>query len=651
MTSPRPETLNRLTDIVFDKVMRTLRTPDKTAPLYELLSEMMTRLDNELDLPLRISATVPESTKLLIRSNRVTSGDGGERSLPPDATDFNVYPDTTIDLDTGVIIGGTVKRNGLTFSLPNVTVGQYVRLGLSYVDASNIVDTAFSSASVSLSGLTAVGTLLDTLEGTKIGYIDLESDGVSSFKTPGAVSGFIYNTVSGVSYIHRFISGGGGSGTGDASTIRTGLENQLQESTYQLLTAVDFAIDRTDYVSGTSTGTYSSGSFDFAVSGQNYVSVNMFDSAEFLADPAIPNVVDLTVFWDLAALDTAAVYEVSRNGGANYQTISMLRNGLGTNAYSGRLEFATEADTSIGSNSAAQTSGYELNATTQLQSQSSFTLAVAGVLRNVDLLSVVKTGSPTGSYFVDICLDSAGAPGNVISSSAAQAVSGVVSGTVTVDVSDVALKASTTYWVLVRTDAVYKSIFSTGVTSLTMSLNGSGLRRDFKGYPLDLRVRIASSAASKSILGLGIFYLSEIGKIVGGSMREDTKSFLTTANTFSFALNFLPDAQLLRVYHVETGQVYTFPAFTLSGATVNFPTGTFYSVVSETVTLKFVQIEGTSFDTSDRNGSLLASNFLGSTDASIDRSASGRGIFLRRPDGVLREIVIQNDDSLAIYSV
>ena len=75
MTSPRPETLNRLTDIVFDKVMRTLRTPDKTAPLYELLSEMMTRLDNELDLPLRISATVPESTKLLIRSNRVTSGD------------------------------------------------------------------------------------------------------------------------------------------------------------------------------------------------------------------------------------------------------------------------------------------------------------------------------------------------------------------------------------------------------------------------------------------------------------------------------------------------------------------------------------------------------------------------------------------------
>jgi hypothetical protein len=60
---------------------------------------------------------------------------------------------------------------------------------------------------------------------------------------------------------------------------------------------------------------------------------------------------------------------------------------------------------------------------------------------------------------------------------------------------------------------------------------------------------------------------------------------------------------------------------------------------------------GNSFDNSDRNAAILAANNLGSTDPSIDHSQNGRGIYLRRPDGTLREITIDNSDNIAVYSV
>ena len=40
---------------------------------------------------------------------------------------------------------------------------------------------------------------------------------------------------------------------------------------------------------------------------------------------------------------------------------------------------------------------------------------------------------------------------------------------------------------------------------------------------------------------------------------------------------------------------------------------------------------------------------MGSTDPTIDRSSPGKGIYLRRPDGTLREITIDNNDDIALY--
>lgn len=53
----------------------------------------------------------------------------------------------------------------------------------------------------------------------------------------------------------------------------------------------------------------------------------------------------------------------------------------------------------------------------------------------------------------------------------------------------------------------------------------------------------------------------------------------------------------------------------------------------------------------DRTTELVNGNFMGSTDSALDKSQAGRGIFLRRPDGTLREITIDNNDQIAVYSV
>jgi hypothetical protein len=152
--------------------------------------------------------------------------------------------------------------------------------------------------------------------------------------------------------------------------------------------------------------------------------------------------------------------------------------------------------------------------------------------------------------------------------------------------------------------------------------------------------------------GYGVLYGRQ-QQVTTGIKNREVQTFDGTVNNYNeFTLsNFLPDPDLLKVYHVETGQVYVknTNSFYLDGHKVVFPANTFNGLA--TVTLVFDQPEGAAFDNSEQNAALLAANFLGSTNAAIDRSQAGRGIFIRRPDGTLRELTIDNSDQIAIYSV
>ena len=96
--------------------------------------------------------------------------------------------------------------------------------------------------------------------------------------------------------------------------------------------------------------------------------------------------------------------------------------------------------------------------------------------------------------------------------------------------------------------------------------------------------------------------------------------------------------------------MYKYPAFNIDGHNITFASGTFLTP-NETIVLIFDQSEGSGFDNADANANLLATNHLGSTDGAVDKSVVGRGIFLRRPDGTLREICIDDFDNIVVYSV
>lgn len=605
--------------------------PGATNTVPVELDNVLNALNSEVTplLELKPSATpnLVVSVGALSATNPET---GAKRVIPPISNLLPVFTGGTITFPSAS--GGSATPSAGTAIVITISVGNFLKVGISLTAAGNLV--LQSGAQGATEALATAPALVPN--SFAIGYVVLQN-----------VAGTIQPITA--ARIYQYVGGGaGGSGSGNASTIRTALEDTLQDSIFELVTPIDFAIDGASFVGGSSTGAYSlvTGNFEMG-SGQTFYSTNLFDPSEFYTAPTIPRTMDLVVYWAPGFVDTAAAYAVSRDG-TNYQNITMTRIGNGTNAYQGSITFSDETViTFMSSNDAAQTTQFELNASSQLVLSSAAVVVSPGIVRDVRLLDLVKTGSPQGTLIVDLCLDNAGSPGAVISTGYL-AMSSVVSGaTTTVDIADVAIAAGT-YHVVVKTDAAYKASFVTNATSLKLSQNGTGLRRNVVGINFLLSVRVTSSAANKALAGLGIFYKEE-SRINGGTKKVDAKVFTDSSIPATFELSFIPDVDLLKVYHVETGQVYRSPAFSVQGTTITFPTGTFTGAGSS-ITLIFDQIEGSSFDNSDQNAALLTANRLGSTNGAIDRSVAGRGILLRKPNTVFGEITLDNNNNLGIYN-
>lgn len=324
-----------------------------------------------------------------------------------------------------------------------------------------------------------------------------------------------------------------------------------------------------------------------------------------------------------------------------------------------------------------------LDATAHQRLSQAFTLSATNVIKRITL-DMNKLGATTaGNLFVQLVRDSAGTPStqlaDIIAESGPTSIAGLSTGdiTVTVAMPTTALGAGT-YHIVLRTDAQYQTDatvgFSTGVRELRWRGDTGGgtpgrrfngtvwsalatpmqFRYAATGRSLNLRLRVTSSAGSKLLEAFTAMYDKEVLGVSGGVKALQTFKFFAVANnTSSFAITaFVPEPDLVNVYHVERGKVYRYGAFSLQGNTLVFPTNFFFNNgVEEPVTLVFEQLSGGSFDNSDQNGKLLANNFLGSADSTLDRSQPGRGIFLRRPDGTLREVALNNFDELEVYSV
>jgi hypothetical protein len=390
-------------------------------------------------------------------------------------------------------------------------------------------------------------------------------------------------------------------------------------------------------------------------------------------------------------LDTLAVlgfkYEVSRDGGTNWFTVPMSRVGT-TEAFRGPFTWDnTTANTESTQQSLATQTGTVITRTLaasssdqQLSQSFVVTSGQTWVIKKV-ILNVTKTGTPGGNIYVSLVKNATGnIPSLVLSDMLGQSnavvASGLTTGANTITMPTTVLTPGT-YHVVVSSDAAYKATGSFGSNNIALqeassltgesSYNGTvwstvaarGLIYTLQGRSLDLRVRISSPTSGtftypSGLDGYGIFYnLQDVG-IVGQSKKNQKFVFNSvTDNLSSFALTaFNPDPDLLTCWYIEGGQGFKVPAFNLNGNTAVFPANTFNNGgVSATMTLVFEQNNGGGYDNSDMNANLLAQNFLGSEATTFDRSVGGRGIKLRKPNGTLVELSVDNSNNIVISSL
>ena len=339
------------------------------------------------------------------------------------------------------------------------------------------------------------------------------------------------------------------------------------------------------------------------------------------------------------------------------------------------IDLQTIVGTSLSSHTANDTSITVNNTNVKAVSQP-FTLSETDVINSVDLF-FSHIGGVAGGFTVSIKSDNAGDPGTTTYASRILNTSDIPrtdqerNALIKVDLGPVVLTAGT-YHLVLESDAAYQADYvastkeirlksDTAGTPVAKTFDGttwsaatSQLYYDIRGRKLDLRLKVTSTEANKALEGFGVFYDPESGAIISDTVKIQKFVFKAVADNLNeFTLtNFTPHPDFLKVYYVEAGQVFKYGAFTLQGTKVVFPANTFNNGgVETTVTLIMMEESAGVVDNSDNNALLLAANHLGSTDTTLDKSVAGRGIFLRRPDGTLREISIDNTDNIIISPV
>jgi len=182
---------------------------------------IISSFDKSFNIPLRLSATSPTPDAVLnIESNQVEMGNESLKSTSPIDDQINVFSATTINFQTGATTGGTVTVEGAAWALPSCTVGQYRRMVIKYQSADNALDTKFSPEAATLGLIENPGTTFAGIDGSPVGYINLECTNVAGqYKTPASATDIIENKVGSDNHVFNFGSGSGG-GSGEVADFK-----------------------------------------------------------------------------------------------------------------------------------------------------------------------------------------------------------------------------------------------------------------------------------------------------------------------------------------------------------------------------------------------------------------------------------------------
>lgn len=330
--------------------------------------------------------------------------------------------------------------------------------------------------------------------------------------------------------------------------LEVALRDQLDKVNFNYLTSNIFETERSLYIDTVnSTGTLNEGvspAIYQLTSSQVLRTLNLLDQSYLDIKEDILSAM-LTVYYG-TNFDNNATYQLSRDNGTTWQTISMTRNGL-SKEYSGYINFSEETLSTEGPSLSA--SAYNaFNTTTSRSYAQQFTISTNPRIVKEFSFLIEKTGSPGGTLTAKIVKEASGVPSSNPQDLIALADVNIVAlpsgpSTVTVNFGKQLLKTGT-YFIVFETDSIYKSTYVAATTQIAIGRNsGSPNLQQFDGsswspvsgqtIPIQykfkvfrLLLRITASAAA-DILGYGVYYgnnIISVDPFVGNSAVVGTVS-------------------------------------------------------------------------------------------------------------------------------
>jgi hypothetical protein len=346
------------------------------------------------------------------------------------------FSGAVIDFTTGVITESDgVTPLGIDFTPFSIGSSEFFWYSITLVAAAANADNTIGGQILVLPAANSgVAVDLDTAKdssavpkapfasGIQIGQVIVEEDG------GGGINALTFDNV-----IQLGVGGGSGSGTGDANSDLTRYQDRLNLAPYEYANTNVAAIDEDDQLD-TSTASFDipTSTFKFAENtAQELVSLQQLD-AEFLDEEVDVNTVELYGIWELDNIDDSAIYEISRDGGNNYQAINMNRIGL-SDSFRGLHTFTEEGSNAFNQEYAVAEADATkiLTDTTEQKVSQKITVANTTVFKDV-FVYLNKASGAVGKFCVELVRDDSGAPSvlpnDVVWTSASQNIADLADG-------------------------------------------------------------------------------------------------------------------------------------------------------------------------------------------------------------------------------
>ena len=473
------------------------------------------------------------------------------------------FDGAVVNFTTGEIFeaDGTTPL-GVNFTPPSIPVGEFLWYGLSInTGNSNAINETIATVGVDISSSSSAVAANASLPsfcggGVKRGWVQVQNSAgniqVNNIKRLGASA----NT-----------------GLDQSSGIRDIYENRLDFSLFQTVSATVFAEDGASFIDPASTGALANSCFfRFSAASETLLDLNNATSTDFIAAEMDLVQVELFVRWDEDAIDPAATYELSRDGGNEYQTVSMVQVGTDSNAFRGFHLFSEEAsdqnlEEQLTPNATRELTDTGLGVRRAVQIPISNPSVIKTISLDFNKIEAVAGNLDAGNYRIQLILDDAGNPStnpnDIISESSLLSISTIPTGnsSVLVDLPNAIKANGSVIWAVITTDAAYKGAFNTGVDALSIRVNTTSPHHtgsafdglswnpiaeawtfQLNGRILDLRLRITSSTGNVRLESYGIYYHDQPGVVANtGAFDIDIFEFSGDDNVTNFPLVNIQD--------------------------------------------------------------------------------------------------------------